>query len=62
VPSTRLPLSTATTSPPSISPPSPSITAGRNTSSSRFTLFANRWLLVAYVSYTYPPPSSSRIS
>jgi hypothetical protein len=25
-------------------------------------LFANRWLLVVYVFYTYPPPSSSRIS
>jgi hypothetical protein len=25
-------------------------------------LFANRWLLVVYVFYTYPPPSSSQIS
>jgi hypothetical protein len=55
-------LSTATTSPPSISPPTPFITAGRNTSSSTFTLFANRWPLVVYVFYTYPPPSSLRIS
>jgi hypothetical protein len=55
-------LSTATTSLPAISPPTPSIIVGRNTSSSTFTLFANRWLLVVYVFYTYPPPSSSRIS